>query len=171
MTLIPLMFFMMLAPVVFEMWVTDGHVRARAHRDTFMRAFEMQNMSKGTDGLPFLLDFLNFNKAPKKSALPKLKPKPDKSLGGYTQFANKWIEGWDKEKVTYSTGFTRLKGNFDVARRAAVIRSTWTWSEWPFIPSQAMGEKKKVKNWYKKAYEKTHDNNLYKKLYYNKKPL
>ncbi len=174
--MIPLVFFLFLSPAIWKMWITDQYTRVSAHRDTFLKMYAPFSVNiQDSPSVPVFLGGLGTG-SPKKAAVPALKLdgkkyQPDKSLTGYTLFANVVREGRHKQTVRYSNGFKEFRGEFDMARWAYTLRPPWTFSGYPFIASQYGSEKNAIYNWYKKAYEKAMTKSVHDYTRVDKKPV
>jgi hypothetical protein len=139
--LIVLLFFLLLAPAVWRIWITDQYARAEARFP------------------PAIPDLGRYERIGSK-------------LDGYKSFSNHAVQGWQWRHVRYSAGPGWFRGEMNLARYDAAIRSPWTWLGYPFIPTQDFrSEPAAVRKWYKEAYEQTLSKRMVDGLKLDKKPL
>lgn len=143
----PLMVFLFLSPAVWKMWFAEQHTRVRAHRHMFLKAHLPVN-NPADFSIPFL-----WGGRPATPAMPNLRPRPDRSLRGYSRFPNDPVEGRHIETVQYSIGLPNFRGEFDMKRYSYIIRSPWTWNGWPFRTTQYANDHNVIKRWYDSAYD------------------
>lgn len=156
--MMPLCFFLFLSPALWKIAVSENHCKMRAHRDMFMKTLSMNTAGINLN-VPVFMGGLGTN-GPKTPQMPKLEPKPDKSLEGYKKFDNITVEGRRREDVKYGNGWS-FAGDIDLSRQAYTLRSPWTYSSWPMTAKSTMNEASKVKSWFKDAYKETINNNRY----------
>ena len=172
--MIPLVFFLMLAPGVWFIWVNEQQARTEAHRDAFdktttlilipeARPNPITSSHFGTitvsqrehayPSFPPSLDDLGTNDP--NDVLNLLKPPSGKQLIVGPQLIecfpdglpNQPVEGWQYQPVQFRGGW--WTGDVELLRYAAVVRSPWTWMGWPFVPIQDVyWEPKQVQGWY-----------------------
>ena len=145
--MIVLMVFLLLAPVVWKIWMGQQRAQTEAHRSTFYKMFIKPTFSKDPMDLPkFVTNPPSV--AYKLAGLPyHEKPKFPPGLGdvsvrapgdlSFKKFPNQYVEGWSYVPVYYYTsGFAGFRGEIKTARYGAVMRPPWTRMGFPFLPSQ-----------------------------------
>jgi hypothetical protein len=179
--LIVLLFFLLLAPAIWRIWMTEHDTRAEAHRRLHyrltlaLRPLEPPGLAlralNWAAGLPH-------HPAPSAADIPRLDRY--QSIGGgldrYRRLPNHAAQGWSWRHVRYSAGPGWWRGEMNIARYHAAIRSPWTWSGYPLIPTQefnyaGMSETGRVRAWYRAAYEETLSSSVVSGLKLDKKPL
>jgi hypothetical protein len=178
--MIPLMFFLMLPPVIAWIWANEQHARTEAHRDMFdkttivMLIPEAPHPSGGDRGITSG-HFGDIDEPDRKHAYPTfpssiddLRPNPNNRVsapGGQKLtvsnklveafpdgFPNQYVEGWQYRNVKPRGGWFPDDFEIDLMRYGAVIRTPWTWLGWPFVPMQDVyWEPKRIHAWYDDA--------------------
>jgi hypothetical protein len=178
--LIVLLFFLLLAPAVWRIWMTDQHARAEAHRKLYYKlTLWIRLPDVNPPGFMNRLAGLPAHDGP---GFPPDIPRLDRyeSIGGgldrYRQLSNHAVQGWQWRHVRYSAGPGWWRGEMNLARYNGAVRSPWTWMGYPFIPTQEINyggssEPGRVRAWYRKAYEETLSSSVVRGLKLDKKPL
>lgn len=174
--LIVLLFFLLLAPAVWQIWITDQYARAEAHRKLFYKlTLPVRLPEMNPPGFVNRLAGLPAHDGPRfPPAIPDLGryERIGSKLDGYKSFSNHSVQGWQWRHVRYSAGPGWFRGEMNLARYDAAIRSPWTWLGYPFIPTQDFrSEPAAVRKWYKEAYEQTLSKRIVDGLKLDKKPL
>jgi hypothetical protein len=163
--MIVLLFFLLLSPALWRMWITDQYARTEAHRDLFVRASTFVDLPSPPhwpwDPWP----------EPEAADIPSLNPTPPGNLRKYRKFPNKTNEGRHTETVRYSAGWKDFRGEFEIERRCYAIRSSWTWAGFPFVHTQDLVEYRKIRSWYRQAYKTPLSDRTVKALKLDKSPL
>lgn len=169
--MLPLVFFLLIAPAIALIWASEQFARTEVHRDMFDKTTVFMQLPKGdktgvgdvisvTDrrraypDMPPKIDGLSRNPngiidAPKKVDLSFAYGYLTASLFP-EGFPNYYAEGWQYRKVEYAGGW--WKGELDLLRYGAVARTPWTWLGWPFVTSQdAYFEPKQIQSWFDDA--------------------
>jgi hypothetical protein len=169
--MIPLLFFLMLAPTMLFIWAREQEARTEAHRDMFDKTtipiLLLPEAPYGTYGGGITsgqLGTIPVAYPRRLHAYPEFPPevpdgavdKPDGldvTIGGVIHdifpdgFPNQYVEGWQKRVVKPRGGW--FAGEIELKRYGAVIRSPWTWMGWPFIPTQdIIWEPGQIQGWY-----------------------
>ena len=165
--LLVLLFFLLLSPAIWKIWIHENAARADAHRGAFYKS--VFPLAVGNIEIPW---WLSGHRQPEFPVEPTLEPLPPEDLRGYQQFPNEYVEGWKRYEVQYSSGWEGFRGQLEVSRYGAVIRSPWTWMGWQAVPTQDLiSEPRKIRAWYKTAYQATLDDETVEGLKLSKKPL
>jgi len=144
--MVVLLFFLLLAPALWQQWVTDHYVRAEAHRATFAKTSTFLDLSRIT----------NILAGPKmrRVAVPVIR-QGGTELRKYSSFNNTVVLAVEEADVQYSAGLNAFRGEFTIERRASLPRPTWTWNGFPFVHSQDLRERGKIRTWYKRSLKET----------------
>lgn len=167
--MLPLVFFLMIAPAIALIWASEQYARTEAHRDMFDKTTVFVQLPRGdktgtgdtiapTDRrrvypvMPPKIDGLRGNP----NSILDAPDEVSLGVGPFTAslfpegFPNYYAEGWQYQKVTYAGGW--WKGEVELMRYGAVARTPWTWLGWPFIASQdAYFEPQQIQSWYDDA--------------------
>jgi hypothetical protein len=164
--MIPLIFFLMLAPGIWMIWSNEQHARTEAHRDMFDKTTTLML-------IPEPVTSSRFNQITvqqRRHAYPAFPPSVDDLVPNPNNimdppdgmrlvvgpqvvdvfpdgFPNQYVEGWKYRDFRYRGGW--FAGDMELMRYGAVIRPPWTWLGWPFIPAQdAFYEPRRIRAWY-----------------------
>ncbi len=149
--MIVLLFFLLLAPALWQQWVTDHYARTQAHREAFVRTSAFLDIS-------LISNFFTGNAMD--AASPQDISSGGSELGEYSDFRNSTVVGFGDEDVTYSAGVTNFRGQFNIERRASLPRPTWTWNGYPFVHSQDLVERGAIRSWYTNSLEVSIDSDV-----------
>jgi hypothetical protein len=173
--LIVLLFFLLMSPALWKMWINENAARADAESETFRLTSSFIDLNqyqvlgdKILSGDPLALIF---GKDPESADIPELSPQPPDDLQGYEDFPNKVVIGHGNKTVYYSSGWKQFRGTFDIHRYAYTLRPTWTWQGYPFVHTQDLIERGKIKDWFVEAYDETLDEDVTDKLALDRDPL
>ena len=164
--MIPLVFFLMIAPAIALIWASEQHARTEAHRDMLDKTTCLVQIPKGNKTTSGTL----ITEAQRRRAYPAIPPKIDALAGNPNGiidppdpwtigagpmtatlfsdgFPNYYAEGWQYRKFRYAGGW--WQGDMELMRYGAVARTPWTWLGWPFVPTQDFYlEPKQIQGWY-----------------------
>lgn len=144
-----LLFLLLVYQALEKQWLYEITARSKAHDRTFWKAAATP-IAIPQVGLPSLLTgHTNLSV----QGIPSLSPTPPSWLDGYKQFHTKPVEGWKTAEVTYGSGWDLYRGTYKMHRYGGATRPSWTWLGFPFVYTQDMMERGKVKDWYEKAYD------------------
>jgi len=165
--LLVLLFFLLLSPAIWRIWISENAARIDAHRGMFYKSvlpYSVHNFE--------IASWLSGHAQPEFPIEAELEPLPPVNLRGYQDFPNDYVEGWKRFQFKYSSGWEGFRGDVSVSRYGAVMRSPWTWMGWYAVPTQAyFQEPQKIRDWYKTAYEATIDDDAVDGLRLDKSPL
>jgi hypothetical protein len=169
--LIVLLFFLLMSPALWKMWINENIARHEAERQTFRLTSSFIDLNQyqvlGDQILSGDFQALLFGKKPEAADIPDLDPEPPDDLKGFEDFSNKVVIGDSKREVYYSSGWKDFRGNFEIRRYSYTLRPTWTWHAYPFVHTQDFIEQGKVEDWFKEAYEATLDDDTIEGLALN----
>jgi hypothetical protein len=159
--MIPLVFFLMLSPGIWTLWVNEQHARVEAHRDMFDKTTTLVLLPEAFPVPPVASHFGTISASQRRHAfatfppsLATLRPVAPSSVLSLMSapstakltmgphqveafpdgFPNQFVEGWKYQPVEFMGGW--WKGDVELMRYGAVVRSPWTWLGWPFVPTQ-----------------------------------
>lgn len=168
--MLPLLFFLLIAPAIALIWASEQHARTEAHRDMFDKTTLFIQVPRGDKtGVGTPITATNRRHAYPVDMPPKiadLSGDPNDTIDAPSEvslsiasrtatlfpegFPNYYAEGWQYLEVEYAGGWWR--GDLELMRYGVVARSPWTWLGWPFIPSQdAYFEPQQIQAWYGNA--------------------
>jgi hypothetical protein len=163
-SLLVLLFFLLMAPALWKMWINENYARHEAERETFRFTSSFLDLNQyqvlGENILSGDVNALLFSKTPESADIPELDPEPADGLDGYEDFPNKVVIGDSKRTVYYSSGWKEFRGSIDIRRYAYTLRPSWTWHAYPFVHTQDFAEQGKIEDWFKEAYEETIDDDV-----------
>lgn len=176
-----LLFFLLLSPAIWKVWINEQHARSETHRRTFYRLAlpvvlvpqSAQELARKT-GKP--LSWFLGHEFPDFPDMPELEGEIPENLKGYEEFSNRFVEGWHWARVEYSSGW-QYHGELEISRYAATIRPGWSWMGWPFVPTQETSirgktsETCKVRDWFEEGYEATFDDGMIEGLKLDRSPI
>jgi len=173
--LIVLLFFLLMSPAIWKMWIKENIARHDAERETFELTSSFIDLNEytqlGEQVINGELDDLIFGTDPEAADIPDLSPEPPDDLDGYKDFPNKVVIGTQRTDVYYSSGWSMFRGKIEIKRNAYTIRPTWTWHGYPFVHTQDIQEPQAIEDWYKEAYEATLDDSTVDALVLETDPL
>lgn len=178
--MLPLVFFLMIAPAIALIWASEQYARTEAHRDMFDKTTIVMLIPEaphpsGSDSGITSGHFGNISVPDRLHLYPTfppsigdLSPNPNslvKAPGGLELtvsnklveafpdgFPNQYVEGWQYLKVKPRGGWFPDDFEIDFMRYGAVIRTPWTWLGWPFVPMQDIyWEPRQIHAWYDDA--------------------
>lgn len=153
--MIVLLFFLLLAPAIWQQWITDHYVRAETHRGAYAKTSTFLDLSRITN-------LFNSNVMDTTSP-PNISAGGDELTGYRGDFTNTVILEEEDQNTVYSagpTGLTSYRGIYNIERRGSLPRPTWTWSGYPFIHSQDLIERGPVRSWYSAGLEASIDDDV-----------